>query len=159
MKIGNIKKWGLSMMCLMLLGCASSRSYTVDENVTRSDASGAVTLEIKEVALGIGHTKGEGILTYQGEEYPFRLSGIDYGSISKVVMQTSGNAYHLNKLSHFEGIYFQARLALTVGQTGKSGMFLVNRHGVTLYLASDQRSGFDLALGRAGVKIKFLDKE
>lgn len=143
-------------MSLMAAGCASSREYTVNEEEIQKGPAGTVVLELKEMALGIGVEKGEGILTYQGQEYPFKMKGLDYGSISKITLQTTGNVYHLEDLSEFEGIYFRAKAGLTVGSAGKAGMFLINRKGVTIHLSSHEEKGFDLSLGRAGIKIKLI---
>lgn len=153
-----MKKWTLLIMCLAFLstGCAAKK-YTVEEGLEDSKISGKVQLEFKEMALAIGKITGEGTLTYDGQQYPFRMSGFDYGSISKVTMQTYGVVYHLDDLSEFEGIYFQARAGFTLKKTGKTGIFLVNKRGVTIHLTSDKESGFDLTLGRGGIKIKFTE--
>ncbi len=141
---------------LIVAGCASSKEYAVDEETIKKGPSGTVVLELKEMALGIGVEKGEGVLTYQGQEYPFKLKGLDYGSISKVTLQTTGEVFHLDDISEFEGIYFRAKAGLTVGSAGKAGMFLVNKKGTTIHLSSHEEKGFDLSLGRAGLKIKFI---
>lgn len=147
---------GIIGLVLLISGCATSYNYSIDEGITEAEVSAVVTIEMTELALGIGFEKGEGILTYQGDDYSFKLSGIDYGSISKVTMTTVGSVYRLNELSDFEGVYFQAKAALTLGESGKASLFLVNRHGVTIHLSSEEKKGFDLALGRGGIKIKFL---
>jgi len=142
---------------ILCSGCAASKEYTVDKNINESNISGTVVLEMKEIALAIGKVTGEGTLTYNGEDHPFKLKGIDVGSISNVTINTTGNVFHLDQLSDFEGIYFQGKVALSFGDSGRSGMFLVNRHGVTIHLASEKEKGFDLTLGRGGIKIKFID--
>ena len=139
---------------IALMSCATGKQYTVDESIQNEKASATMTLEMKEIAIGIGGIKGNGILTYRDEQYPYKLKGIDYGSISKVSIKASGSVYHLDKLEDFEGIYFQAKAAFTIGSSGKAGMFLVNRRGVTIHLSSDEEKGFDLTLGRGGIKIK-----
>ena len=73
----------------------------------------------------------------------------------KVTIKATGNVFHLEDLSEFEGIYFQAKAAMTIGKAGKTGIFLVNRRGVTIHLRSEEEKGFDLSLGRGGIKIKF----
>jgi hypothetical protein len=140
---------------VFLSGCATSKDYTVEKGLEKQKESATVALEIKAIALGIGAQKGEGTINFQDQEYTFTLKGVDYGSISKMTIQTTGKVYHLKSLDDFEGIYFQARAALSVGDTGKGGIFLVNRHGVTIRLVSQEEKGFDLSLGRGGIKIKF----
>lgn len=124
----------------------------------KSDPSGSVAIEIKEFAIGVGGQKGKGVLTFEGQEYPFKMKGMQVGSIGKVNVDATGNVYHLDDVSEFEGVYFQAKASITLKETGKSGVFLINRHGVTMYLKNDSE-GFDLTLGRGGIKIKFDKKE
>ncbi|MCA9407301.1 MAG: DUF1134 domain-containing protein [Candidatus Omnitrophica bacterium] len=123
----------------------------------KSDPTGSVEISIKEFAIGVGGQKGEGVLTFQGQEYPFKMKGMQIGSIGKVNVEATGNIYHLDDLAEFEGVYFQAKASITLKETGKSGVFLINRHGVTMYLKNDSE-GFDLTLGRGGIKIKFDKK-
>jgi len=50
------------------------------------------SIETKAVAVGIGYSWGEGVLSFQGKEYPFKIKGlsvVDVGisSMSAQVMQ------------------------------------------------------------------------
>jgi hypothetical protein len=56
--------------------------------------SGAVSVETTSVAAGIGYQWGEGILTYEGKEYKFKVKGlsvIDVG-ISSISHSTDCSA-------------------------------------------------------------------
>lgn len=144
---------------LIFTGCSSSKDYAVNEDDIKKGPSATLVMELKETAIGIGVQKGEGILTYQGQEYPFTLKGFDYGSISRITMQTNGKVFHLDDISEFEGMYFQARAGLTIGEAGKAGHYLINKKGVTIHLSSEREKGFDLAIGRGGIKIKFAKEK
>ncbi|MCD4781753.1 MAG: hypothetical protein K8S27_14585 [Candidatus Omnitrophica bacterium] len=141
------------LFCLCLSGCASKK-YMVEEAALNKGPSATLNLTIKEMALVIGGETGEGTLRYEGQDYPFTLKGLQWGSISKVSYQATGNVYHLEKLEDFEGMYFQAQASLAVGRVGKSGLFLMNRRGVTMHLGTKEEKGFALTLGRAGIKVK-----
>ncbi len=148
----NIWILGLILFCS---GCATGEKYTISDDLNEATASGSIVVEMKEVALAIGKIKGEGLLTFKGEEHFFTMSGFDYGSFSKFTIKTYGNVFHLDNLSDFEGIYFSGKAGLSVGSTGKVGLFLINKRGVTIHLTSEEEKGFDLSLGRGGIKIKF----
>ena len=152
-----MKKLYIGILGIILIssGCASGKKYTIPNELNETEASGTIKLDMKEIAIAIGKIKGEGILTFEGKEYPFKMGGIDYGSISKLKIHTTGNVFHLDDISQFEGVYFQAKAGLSVGKSGKVGIFLVNKRGVTIHLTSEKEKGFDLSLGRGGIKIKF----
>jgi outer membrane immunogenic protein len=143
------------LFCLCLAGCASKK-YMVEEEALKNGPSATLDLTMKEMALVIGGEKGQGILHFEGQDYPFTLKGLQWGSISKVRYQATGRVYHLDQLEDFEGVYFQAQASLALGQAGKSGLFLVNRRGVTMHLGTEEENGFALTLGRAGVKVKLV---
>ncbi|MCA9400018.1 MAG: hypothetical protein KC713_00195 [Candidatus Omnitrophica bacterium] len=149
----------LGIFSTSVIGCASSRNYKVDESALDKDPIATFELDIKEVAFVLGRVKGTGILTYNGEQFPFKYSGFDVGSFSKIKFKIRGKVYNLDDISEFEGLYGQIRAGFSVGEKGATGMTLVNRHGTVILMSSEEEKGFDLALGRAGIKIKLLEKE
>lgn len=146
-------KWSTLVLAAFILGLSVSAARAQDE---KTGPSGYVTFQAKDMGLIISGQKGEGTLDYQGQKYPFKLKGMQVGSIGKVEMNASGKVYGLDKLEDFNGIYLQGKAALALKE-GKAGIILINRHGVTMTLVSND-DGAELALGRGGVKIK-LEKQ
>ena len=141
---------------IFLLTCTFLLSSTLVK-AEKTPPSGTLTMEIKEVAIGVGGQSGSGTLNFQGNEYHFKIKGLEIGSFGKVHLKGSGKIYHLDTINEFEGMYFQAKASITLGENEKSGVFLINSHGVTIYI-SNENEGVDLTLGRGGIKIKF-DRE
>ncbi len=114
--------------------------------------SGRVAIESKSVAVGIGVTWGDGKLTYEGKEHPFTINGLsvaDFG-ISKVT--TTGNVYHLKKLTDFAGNYAAAEAGAAVG-AGKGVIAMKNQNGVVMELTSTAM-GIRFTLAAKGVEVK-----
>src|SRR5262249_56073594 len=57
------------------------------------------------VALGIGYTWGNGVLTYQGKEYPFSIDGLSVVDVGISQASASGSVYNLKKLEDFNATY------------------------------------------------------
>jgi hypothetical protein len=71
----------------------------------------SATVELKQIQvayLGSGST-GTGVLTYQGQGYPFTISGLGVGGIGASSIAATGAVYNLTDLTQFPGAYAQGR--------------------------------------------------
>ena len=134
--------------------CIGSSSVMAD----KTDSSATIIVNLKHFALGVGGQKGTGVLTYEGKDYDITLKGLELGSIGKTNIEAEGEVYHMENLSEFQGLYFSAKASITIGESGKAGIWLINKHGVTIHLRN-KSEGFDFTLGRGGIKIKLKDKQ
>lgn len=48
--------------------------FTAAGIASAEEASGTVSIETKSVAIGIGFSWGDGVLHFQGKDYPFRIT-------------------------------------------------------------------------------------
>jgi hypothetical protein len=114
-----------------------------------------VSLTFKSVAVGIGGTSGEGILSYRGKDYPFSISGVSLVDIGVSTFQWAGKVYDLKSLNDFPGNYAAAQAGFAV-RGGTSELSMRNAHGVSiLFLSTDgKEAGTRLNLGLAGVTIQ-----
>ncbi len=116
--------------------------------------SGLVTLNLKSVALGVGASWGEGVLTYQGRTYPFSMSGLSLVNVGISNYTGAGKVYDLKSPGDLTGSYAagQATFALAGGNTAMS---MKNDKGVTIVVLKNegQESGTQLSIGPAGMKI------
>jgi hypothetical protein len=65
------------------------------------------TLELSEgdVAAGIGWSWGGGTLTYQGQQYKFKVEGLSVGDVGVSEVSALGKVYGLEQLEDFSGHY------------------------------------------------------
>jgi len=96
---------------------------------------GSVRVVFTKVGLiGGGAGAGQGVLTYRGREYPFRVSGLSLGiAAGASTNRLVGRVSYLQDLRDFPGIYD----AVGVGGAlagGVSGVQLKNANGVMIAL-------------------------
>jgi len=141
----SIRGYGLLVAVLALLtwgGLASA-----------DDPTPAATLHLEETEVGfiIGGDWGKGTLTYDGEEYPFKLRGAKLGGMGVTKANVDGDVYNLTNVDDFYGTYFKAEAGITaVG--GREGSWVKNDKGVSLHLKSDSE-GLALSIGVEGLEI------
>ena len=112
---------------------------------------GTVKISSGSVAAGVGFSWGGGVLTYQGKEYPFDVSGLSVADVGISKAEASGSVSHLKKLEDFNGNYTGVSAGATVAGGG-GGMALKNQNGVVLNLVGTTQ-GLKFKLGVDGVKI------
>jgi hypothetical protein len=112
---------------------------------------GTVKLSTGSVAAGIGFSWGGGVLTYQGKEYPFSVSGLSVADVGISQAEASGSVYHLKNLADFNGNYTGVGAGATIAGGG-GGMALKNQNGVVLNLVGTTK-GLKFKLSVDGVKL------
>lgn len=132
-----------------------AESYPKYEKSEERIPSGLVSLNFKSVGIGVGGSSGQGILSYQGKDYPFTISGVNLADIGVSNFQGAGKVYDLKSLNDFSGNYATAQAAFAV-RGGQSETSMRNAKGVTMIILSSEgkESGTRLALGPSGVSIK-----
>ena len=116
--------------------------------------SGTVSINETQFALIVGGSTGGGVLTYQGKQHPFKISGMSLGAnvgISK--LSATGDVYDLTDLSKFPGTFTKLESSITLGG-GVGGTILKNENGVIMRLTSTSE-GIQLNLSASGVTVKF----
>lgn len=114
-------------------------------------------LEWSSTAYGllVGVNQGKGVLAFQGQRYPFTVSGLRLATLGFVKVDALGQVYRLRELADFPGRYLAVEGGLTVVQGGGHTV-LRNEKGVTLYLQNVQK-GFDVTLGGGGLDIALTE--
>ena len=111
-----------------------------------------IKLTAGSVAAGIGFSWGDGVLTYQGQEYPISVSGLSVGKVGITNATASGDVFHLTKLEDFNGNYTSAGAGVTIAG-GASAVAMKNQNGVVINLVSTTK-GVDFSFGAAGVTLQ-----
>src|SRR5260370_19214331 len=130
-------------MVLLLGGLASAR-----------DAAPAATLTLTEesVGVGVGLTRGHGVLTYQGRDYPFSAKGLSVGELGVMRAEANGTVYHLGTLADFNGSYTSAEAEATVA-AGAGITIMRNQNPVVIPLLSTTQ-GARPQLAAGGVTLR-----
>lgn len=111
-----------------------------------------VKLTSGSVAVGIGYSWGDGVLTYQGKEYPISVSGLSLGKVGITSATASGDVYHLTKLEDFNGNYTAAGAGVTLAGGG-TAVAMKNQNGVVIKLTATTQ-GVDFTFGAGGAKLQ-----
>ncbi len=116
------------------------------------------TLKLSEgqVAVGIGWSWGKGVLTMNGKDYPFKISGLSVGDVGVTKAEAEGKVYNLKKLEDFDGTYVSAAAGATLG-VGVGATAMKNGNGVVIYLYPKTK-GVSVKLAGEGVKFTLEKK-
>lgn len=114
-------------------------------------ADGTVSLEVKQVAVGVGWTWGSGRLQYKGKTYRFKVDGFAVNAVGASSAEVDGYVYGLRELKDFEGTYTAIDASAAVGGgVGISSM--KNGNGVRLTFRKTTQ-GLSAQAGPEGIKI------
>ena len=116
--------------------------------------SGLVTLNMTSVALGVGSTRGDGVLNFQGKSYPFSLSGLSLVDVGVSNFTGAGKVYDLKSPADLTGTYAASQTTFAIAG-GDAAMSMKNDRGVTIVVLKNEgeKSGTQLTMGPAGMKI------
>jgi hypothetical protein len=116
--------------------------------------TGLVTLTMKSVALGVGATQGEGVLNFQGKNYPFTISGLSLVDVGISKFTGAGKVYDLRSPRDLAGTYAAAQSTFAIAG-GATAMSMKNGNGVNIVILKNegQESGTQLSVGPAGMTI------
>lgn len=145
--MGEINRAFITALCAVLFALAWLTSpMAVEEE--KPDAT--LKLSKGQVAVGIGWSWGNGVLTFKGKHYPFKVNGLSVVDVGITKASGVGKVYHLNKLSDFNGTYAAAAAEGTIG--GGAGVSTMkNENGVVVQLISTTQ-GANIKLAGEGVK-------
>jgi len=122
-----------------------------------SVTEGTITFTGGAVALGIGFQWGNGKLTYQDQQYRFRVDGLSVGDVGVTQVTGSGTVRNLRKIADFSGNYVSVSAGATVAGGG-SVTSLRNQNGVVIDGISTAQ-GVRLTLAAGGVNITLVPRE
>jgi len=115
-------------------------------------ATGAVAIKILSAGFIFGVSRGSGVLSFEGQQYPLSIAGISAGAtIGASGADLVGAAYHLHQPGDIEGIYSAVGAGMAVAG-GRSAAQLSNARGVVLRLRGRQ-VGFMFSLDLSGMTI------
>jgi hypothetical protein len=142
-----------TMMLLAVLGLGLASLYALTSIATaQGSTDGTITISSRSVAVGVGVTWGDGVLTYRGKKYPVSVSGLSVVDLGVSKISARGEVHNLKKLEDFDGNYAAAGAGATVGG-GAGAAALKNQNGVEVTLTATTK-GVKFALAGGGVEMK-----
>jgi len=138
------KTLGLAILgTMLLLGQVAGAAEKPDATVK---------LTGKSVAAGVGFSWGSGVLTYQGKDYPFSVSGLSAGNIGAGSADLTGDVFNLKTVDDFNGTFTSVGAGATVAGGG-GAMSMRNQNGVVMNVVGTTK-GLTFKLGVDGMKIE-----
>jgi hypothetical protein len=115
-------------------------------------SSGKLRIESTTVAAGIGVSWGKGVLTVDGRDHSFSVSGLSVADVGISTVTATGAVWGLEDLSKFDGTYYGVDVGVAVGGGG-AGLAMRNENGVYIKLRAAQQ-GVKLSLASKGTKLE-----
>lgn len=119
---------------------------------TAEKPDATVRMTGKAVSAGVGMSWGNGVLTYQGKEYPFSISGLSAGNVGVSSAEVSGEVFNLKNLNDFNGNYTSAGAGAAVAG-GAGAATMKNQNGVVMNLVATTQ-GLSFKFGVDGMKVQ-----
>ncbi len=113
--------------------------------------SGDITVSGVSVAAGVGYTHGDGLLHFNGKEYPFAVNGLSVVDLGISHFDGVGEVDNLQRVQDFPGTYVSAGAGATVAGGGEVAV-LTNQKGVRILFHSTTQ-GLKLNLSADGVTV------
>jgi len=134
-----------------LVGCSSQPPPAAPPSANLGATEGTVTFTGGAVAIGVGFQWGNGTLTYQGRQYPFRMDGLSVVDVGVTRVTCSGTVRNLRNVADFSGNYVSFTAGATVAGGGSLAS-LRNQNGVVIDGVSTAQ-GVRLTLAPGGVNV------
>src|SRR5215471_7023142 len=134
------------------LPLARRTSEVRGENARRSGQT-----ELRSIGLGISGGSGDGVLSYQGQDYPLAISGINIADVGVSQFQGAGKVYDLKNGADFLRSYAAAQAALVCSADRILYPCAMNAWGVTVVVLRDQgkESGTRFSLAPSGITLTY----
>ncbi len=143
---------GLTMVGALLLLAPIGSAVAQDKPAAKAKPDATVKMTGKAVSAGVGYSWGSGVLTYQGKDYPFSLSGLTAVNVGVSSATLAGEVFNLKKIDDFNGNYTSAGAGATVAGGG-GAMTMKNQNGVVMNLVATTQ-GVTFKFGVDGMKVQ-----
>lgn len=118
--------------------------------------TGSVTMKLTNVSLGVAVNWGEGILTFENRNHPFRVRGLGLVGVGGSSLDATGTVFNLERVEAFEGSWAKIDGAAVLGRASSGGVSLSN--GPAVMILTGSQKGARLGAGGGAVRIELLEK-
>ncbi len=136
----------LLVLALVLAFALAATTVLADE------PSGTLSIELKSVSAVMGGSWGDGVLTFQGKTYTFKVKGLKVLSVGVKKTSLNGDVYKLAQATDLAGTYQKAAPAGFTFIKGEKGLVVQNDKGVVINIAGTKK-GLDVDLITKGLII------
>jgi len=143
----KMKRFSAMVVVLGMVAALAGLALAAEKEKT-PDAT--LRLSEGQVAAGAGWSWGKGVLTFNGTNHPFNITGLSVGDVGITKAEADGKVYNLKKLEDFNGRYVSAAAEATMG-VGAGATTMKNDKGVVIHL-HPKTKGVNLKLAVEGVK-------
>lgn len=119
-------------------------------------ATASVTVKITNISVGVSINWGEGVLTFQNHNHPFRVRGLGIVGVGGSSIDATGTVFNLDRLEDFEGSWAKIDGAAVLGRASSGGVSLSN--GPSVMILTGTQKGARLGAGGGAVRIELLEK-
>ena len=147
----SILRRTLPALLLAALAWAGPAAAAAGDPGQPGPASGTITIQSRTIAVGVGLTRGDGVLTFHGRRYPFEIRGITVADVGFSRLSGRGRVYNLKNVQDFAGTYAASTGEVTAGR-GRAGQALINGAGVQIRIDNITR-GAELAGSADGIQV------
>lgn len=139
----------LGAIAILAYGCV----YAQAADPTMSPNSKDLTFEFKlrQAALGVGYSWGEGTLRYDGQTYHFRIEGGGIVALGYTSLTGHGRVFDIKKLTDFDGTYWSLSADAALGQ-GSNVSMMENQFGVRVNMRGKGEGAY---LGASIKRLRF----
>lgn len=125
------------------------------QSIASEQPDATLSVDAKSVAVGVGVTWGNGVLKYQGEEYPVEVNGMSLVDVGAASLSIDGDVYEMKSLEDFEGNYVAATAGVALAG-GAEGTAMKNQNGVVIKITSTLE-GIKVKFAPEGIKVKLAE--
>lgn len=125
------------------------------EKADKYKVTGTVTVEATTIQVGVGVKRGTGVLTFEGKEYPFKMTGVSLVGIGATKVEAEGEVFNLEKVEDFPGAWAEVDGSAVLGRAATSGITM--RNGGVYMNITGKQEGAQLAVGGGAAKIEFVE--
>lgn len=143
-----MKPFNIAMAAVVVLAGPA----TLAAAAPRAQPSATAQLSGDSVALGVGYGWGRGVLSFQGRNTPFTLTGVTLIEAGADRVEGEAEIYNLKRVEDFPGLYAVAGRSGAFVTMGGGTAVLRNAKGVEIRLHT-QSQGLKIALAAGGVNI------
>ena len=121
--------------------------------VLADEASGTISVKLTSASALMGAAWGQGVLTFGGKTYAFKVKGLKVLSVGIKKASANGDVYKLTNAADLAGTYKQASQGGLTFIKGEKGVVVENDKGVVINVMGTAK-GMDLGLVKGGLTIK-----
>ena len=126
---------GVALLAVgVIAGCAAPPPPAPPMPATTAElgtTEGTVTFTGGAIAVGVGVQWGNGVLTFRGVQYPYRLSGMSIVDVGVTRVTGSGTVHNLRNVADFSGNYVSVSAGAALAGGGAVAT-LRNQNGVVI---------------------------